>query len=1150
MNLIHGFVQNPVKVTVGVILVLLFGILAMFQLPMQLTPEVEIPTLTIETVWPGANPQEVEQEIVQEQEEQLKSVEGVRKMSSESMDSMGRVILEFPVGTDMQEAMVKVNTKLAQVPDYPEDAREPVISTSNASNRPIAWFILAQRVPPREEAAKLTAKHPELKQAIDRAYAARSEGLAMLRLRRLAKDDARVREWLPPEFDISTKRKFAEDFIEAAFERVEGVSNSNVLGGRDEELQVVIDPQKLAARGLTISDVRTALQAQNEDTSGGDYWEGKRRYIVRTLGQFRSPQQVEDAILSRRDGNPVYVRDVGYAQLGYKKPDGFVRRFGSNCIAVNAMREVGANVLDVEKRLKRVNQELNQNLLHAQGMELVHVYDESDYINSAVGLVRDNLLWGSLFTFATLLVFLRSARSTVIIFMHILISTIGAFIVMALMGRSLNVPALGGLAFAVGMLVDNAIVMLENIFRRHQQGESPEEASVNGASEVWGALLNATLANLAVFIPVLFIREEAGQLFRDIAIAISAAVALSMLVAVAVVPTAAMRILKRQENTGGEDGHEQNGSAHRHLRSRWSLLNALLVPINSILVVCDSIAGWLVGLLLSANRMLQRGVMPRLVLVLLVILGSSVATWLFMPKVEYLPSGNQNLVIAIILPPPGYNLEQLLAMGNTVEEGLRPYWDIDPNDPKVKQLDGPPIEDFFFVARNRMVFCGVRSAHPMRAGELVGVIQRLGEKLPGTFLVAKQTSLFEQGLTAGRTVDVEITGPDIRKLVGLGGQMFGMINGIIPGAQVFPSPSLDLSNPEVWVVPKLDQAADLQLTPSDLGYAVDALVDGAYAGDYFTGGDKIDLRIIGEEQFSKSSQSLASLPIATPTGQLVPLEAVAHVTISSGPEQINHRTRQRAITLQVTPPVTMPLEYAMDLLDQQVVQKLRAEKQLEGGYNIGLAGTADKLRSTWTSLKWNLALAVLITYLLMAATFESWIYPFVVIVTVPIGAVGGFLGLWLLNWYVLQPLDVLTMLGFIMLVGTVVNNPILIVEQTLVHMREDGMPISQAVVESVRTRIRPIFMTTLGGLVGLLPLVLAPGAGSELYRGIGAVLLGGLLVSTIVTLVFVPALLSLMVEFRQSFLRWLWPVPAVEQEPEIEAGHRLRPARVPQGTEY
>jgi hydrophobic/amphiphilic exporter-1 (mainly G- bacteria), HAE1 family len=1127
MNLIKTFVHNPVKVTVGVILLVLFGILSLFSMPMQLTPEVQIPTLTIETTWPGASPQEVEREIVQEQEEHLKSVEGVRKISSESMDSMGRVILEFPVGTDMGEALLKVNTKLAQVPSYPEDANEPVISTANAADRPIAWFILGQRVPSSAEGEAFVAEHPDLQPKFDMAYAARSDGLKMHRLKKLAAADERVRKWLPPELDISTFRKFAEDYIEAGLERVEGVSNANVLGGREEELQLYIDPEKLAARNLTINQVRLALRAQNEDTSAGDFSEGKRRYVVRTLGQFRSPEQVENAIVARREGGPVYVHDIGRVVEGFKKPDGFVNRFGTTCIAINAQRAVGANVLDVMTGLRQSIQELNEGVLRQHQLQLVQVYDETEYIYSAVNLVTNNLLWGSLFTFATLLLFLRSARSTFIIFAHILISTIGAFLVMALLGRSLNVPALGGLAFAVGMLVDNAIVMLENIYRRHQLGESPEAASVNGAKEVWGALLNATLANLAVFIPVLFIREEAGQLFRDIAIAISAAVALSMFVAVAVVPTAAMRILKRhrprEEGEEGPFGQGQNGEPGRHMaRSEFQrLLHVLWMPVRDFLSVCDAAALALVELLLSANRFLQQGILPRIVFVGLVIGGSCLVTWALLPKVEYLPGGNRNLVFAILMPPPGYNLEQLVKMGSIVEADLKPYWDVDPSDPEVQSGKKLVMEDFFFVARGRQVFVGARAANPLRAGELVPVIQKIADKLPGTFLIAKQASLFEQGLTAGRTVEIEITGPDIHELVGIAGGsekhgpgMFVQLMGLIPGAQIRPNPSLDLSNPEVRIYPKWEQAADMQVSAAEMGYAVDALVDGAYATDYYKGGDKIDLRIIGEDKFANSEQALRSIPVATPTGQLVPLEAVADLRLEPGPEQINHRTRQRAITLEVTPPASMPLEAAMDLISEQVVAPLQASGKLQGGYRITLAGTADKLRSTWQSLKWNLALAVLITYLLMAATFESWIYPLVVILTVPLGAVGGFAGLWLLNLWVLQPLDVLTMLGFIMLVGTVVNNPILIVEQALVHLREDRMPIGEAVVESVRTRIRPIFMTTIGGLVGLLPLVLAPGAGSELYRGIGAVLLGGLLISTIVTLVFVPALLSLMLDLQ------------------------------------
>jgi HAE1 family hydrophobic/amphiphilic exporter-1 len=279
---------------------------------------------------------------------------------------------------------------------------------------------------------------------------------------------------------------------------------------------------------------------------------------------------------------------------------------------------------------------------------------------------------------------------------------------------------------------------------------------------------------------------------------------------------------------------------------------------------------------------------------------------------------------------------------------------------------------------------------------------------------------------------------------------------------------------------------------------------------------------MGDERFAKTTQDVEALPIATPLGQLIPLAALASVQLSSGPEQINHREQMRAITIQVTPPPELPLEDAMITIQQKIVAPLRASGQLNGGYQINLAGTADKLRDTWRALRFNIMLASLITYLLMAALFESWIYPLVIIFSVPLGAVGGILGLWLLNLYVLQTLDVLTMLGFVILIGTVVNNPILIIHQALNHMREDGMSLNEAVLESTRTRLRPIFATTVTTVLGLLPLVLFPGAGSELYRGLGAVLLGGLVVSTIFTLLLIPALFSLTMDARRWFIRLLF----------------------------
>ncbi|MCZ6785528.1 MAG: efflux RND transporter permease subunit [Planctomycetota bacterium] len=478
MGLLEACIKNPVKVAVGVLLVALFGTIALVRMPMQLTPEVQIPTITVETRWPGASPQEVEREIIQEQEEQLKGVEGMRKMTGECMDSVGRLTLEFNVGVDMSSALLKVNTRLQQVREYPEEADEPVLSTANSADQPIAWLILRPLVKTAEEIGQIQADRPELAAVLEPARRAHKSGLRVRRLLAAAEKDERVREFLPPDIDMNTRRRFAEDVIEARMERVSGVSNSNVFGGAEEELQVIVDPQKLAARRITIKDMRRALRARNKNTSAGDFWEGKRRYVVRTLGQFNSPKEVETVLLARRDGRPVYVRDVATVQLGYKKPDGIVRNFGTTVLAVNCLRETGANVLDVMDGIREATAELNAGALARHGLILEQVYDETEYIYSAVGLVNQNIVIGGSLTILILLLFLRSPRSTLVIALAIPTSIIGTFLLLQLMGRSLNVVSLAGLAFAIGMLVDNAVVVLVNIYRHIQQGERRDHAAI------------------------------------------------------------------------------------------------------------------------------------------------------------------------------------------------------------------------------------------------------------------------------------------------------------------------------------------------------------------------------------------------------------------------------------------------------------------------------------------------------------------------------------------------------------------------------------------------------------------------------------------------------------------------------------------------
>lgn len=430
-------------------------------------------------------------------------------------------------------------------------------------------------------------------------------------------------------------------------------------------------------------------------------------------------------------------------------------------------------------------------------------------------------------------------------------------------------------------------------------------------------------------------------------------------------------------------------------------------------------------------------------------------------------------------------------------------------------LDGPPIKHSFYVSRGRTVFMGVLSEEPKRIKELIPVLQRVCDKIPGMITIVQQASLFERALSGGRTIDIELTGPDLNRLIFIGAQVFGQVRQMFPpGTQARPIPSLELGSPELKVRPRMEHSADLGLTAADIGYIVDALVDGAYAGDYWHHGDKIDLVISGQEEYVERTQDIGQIFIYTPSGHFVPLSTVADIQLGEGPEEIDHIERERSIEIQVIPPRTMPLERAVNLIDTQIIAPMKERGLFSGLYKAKQAGTADKLQEARKALQWNFILAIVISYLLMAALFESFLYPFVIMFSVPLAAVGGFAGLVLLNQFTLQPMDVLTMLGFVILIGIVINNAILIIHQTLNNMRDKGMESHQALIESVRTRIRPIFMSVGTTVFAMLPLVVFPGAGSELYRGLGSVIICGLIVSTIFTLFLIPSLFSLAMDVK------------------------------------
>ena len=516
-------------------------------------------------------------------------------------------------------------------------------------------------------------------------------------------------------------------------------------------------------------------------------------------------------------------------------------------------------------------------------------------------------------------------------------------------------------------------------------------------------MLASTLTTVAVFVPVVFIQQEAGQLFRDIAIAISCGVALSLIVAVTVIPSLSARIL----GVGGGVERWLSGRTERLMRMGAAFRDGIADRVWRLTGSIRARVAVVVGFTTAAVAL----------------------SLLLAPDAEYLPTGNRNFLFGIVQPPPGYSIEEVAAIGDRYTDALRPLWEAGPDE--APALPGGGVRNFFFVARPAAAFMGGRARESLRVRELLPVFQQVNQSIPGAIAFTSQSSIFARGLGQGRSIDVEITGPDLEQLIGLGEHVFRSVQQLLPDAQARPIPSLDLGNPEVQVRPHRRRMAELGVTNRDLGFLVSALVDGAKATDYRHDGTEIDLRVMAQGDLAQRTHLLEDMPVAAPSGALVTLGSLAAVDVTRGPVQIDRRERRRAITIQVTPAESTPLGEAMRIIDGRILEPMRADGRLAALYRAELSGSADKLTQTADALKWNFLLAVVITYLLMAALFESFVYPLVIMFSVPLAAVGGFLGLAVLNLFTFQPLDVLTMLGFVILVGIVVNNAILVVHQSL-----------------------------------------------------------------------------------------------------------------------
>lgn len=1025
-GMIRFAIRRPVTVTVGVILVILFGVLSVLGLPIQLTPDVSSPTLTVTTVWPGASPAEIENDIVEKQEEVLKGLPGMLRMTSQTRRGQGTVTLELEVGSSMDEALVRVTNFLSRVADYPENAEQPVLTTSDSSGPPLAVMVI---------------------QAADLG-------------------------------EVAEYRTWVEDEIVPRLDRVRGVAEVRLIGGRDTEIQVDFDPNALAARRLTVADIARAVRGQLADVSGGDIPMGKRRYVFRTELAPDDPSDLEQIVLTTRaDGTPVLLGDVAKVRAGLRKREAVGMVNGKPSMALLLFREAGYNVLEVTREIRAVVDELQERWLAPEGLDIRIVSDQVDYIEGALELVSDNLLLGGLLAMAVLFLFLRSIGASLVVAMSIPISVIGTALGMSLLGRTINIVSLAGMAFAVGMVVDNSIVVLENIDTWRARTKSVARAAFLGAREVWGAIFASTVTTAAVFIPIISWQDEVGELLRDVAVALAVSVFVSLVVSVLVIPSFAAKLLRGRRAPPSDEELSFDAPGIRAAVGRWvRALVARPVVAAVVGVVGVGAIGWL-GLSL-------------------------------VPPLEYLPSGNRNFVFGVVLPPPGYSVDETEALGLQISSVLVPHTGV--------EKDGrPALERSFFVGNPDSAFMGAVGEDPERIDEVAALVREAQQTLPDVFAFAAKASLFGRNLGGSRSIEVDIVGRDLAVTLAFAGRLFGELRRAIPGAQIRPVPGLDAGAPEFSVTPRRAQAQALGISPTDLGLVVSAYVDGAIIGEVGRDGEpkrNVVLRATGVT--IDSPESLRAAPVATPSGRVAPLDELASFVETLGPSVIQHIERRRAITLAVTPPDEIPLETAIATIRDDVVGPLIASDQVPEGLSIEYSGSAGKLEEATGRFATVLLLAVLISYLLLSALFEDFLAPIAILVTVPLAGAGGVLGLLLVDATLgAQPLDMMTAIGFIILIGVVVNNAILVVDGALMRMRA-GASLSDSLGDSVRGRVRPIFMSALTSLAGLLPLVLFPGAGSELYRGVGAIVLGGLAMSTVLTVFLVPAVFATLWRLR------------------------------------
>lgn len=1078
MKLIDLSIRRRVTIAMFTLAVLLFGSVSLTRLSINLLPDLTFPTLTVRTAYEGAAPAEIENLISKPIEEALGVVKNLGKMESISRTGQSDVVLEFAWGVDIDVARMEVREKLDAL-QLPLEADRPVLLRFDPSLDPIMRFGL---------------------------YVDESDGL-------LADADPNVE---PVAFDDSYNldedelkyiRRFADEQLKKDLESTAGVAAVKISGGLEDEVQVMIDQDKLAQLGLTIDQIVQVLNTENVNLSGGRLEEGIQEYLVRTVNEFETVDEIGNVIIDSRGVTPIYLRDIATVQLGYKERETITRINGREAVEVAIYKEGDANTVDVAKnvdrRLTRIEEELPGD------MKLVNVYNQSTFIENAVDEVVKAGIIGGLLAVIILYLFLRDFKTTVIISVSIPVSIIATFNMMFGYDLSLNIMSLGGLALGIGLLVDNSIVVLENIARYKEKGHGPSDAARLGASEVAQAVVASTLTTIAVFFPLVFVQGIAGQLFRDQALTVTFSLLASLLVAITLIPMLASfgkrgdrRPLREPEL---REPRTAFGRVLRRIRLfiftkipsfiAWVVYKVVKFISNALRVVFSPFTALFQRVndkLSERYPLFLNWALEKKAAILFVAFSIFAGTMLLVPRLglELIPQLSQG----------EFNVEFKLAPGTPLER----------TDEVLSRLQristgAEDIRTSFAVAGsgNRL------DANPDQGGENWGEVHVALEDLAGQAGEARAMDALREVLdgepgvqyefnyptlfTFETPVEIEISGYELEKLKSISDRVKTQLEQSERFVDV--KSTMERGNPEVQIYFDRERAASLGLAVSDVARRVVSNVRGDIATRYSWRDRKIDVLVRVQEEDRANIDRIRSLVVNPESEKPIPLSTVADVVIDVGPGEIRRISQERVAI------VSANLSYGDLGTAAEEIDQIIADVGVPPGLEVSLGGQSEEMDNSFKSLLLALALAIFLVYLIMASQFESLLHPFVIFFSIPLALIGAVLALWMTG----STISVVVFIGLILLAGIVVNNAIVLVD-LINQLREKGMPKKEAIMEAGRLRLRPILMTTLTTTLGLLPMALGFGEGAEIRAPMAITVIGGLLVSTLLTLVVIPVM--------------------------------------------